>query len=238
MIYNFENKFINVLEQIYKDKYNFSDELKYFHKLLESQLISDEEKILNNQIKIIGNDRNSIFYNDYHQFIDNNDIFNKVYHKFINDYIKPLFLDEDKIVIQKTPNLRISFPNTTAIGKHIYENENDNVIGLHKDSDFGHHEDEINIIIPITNMFETNSIYYEPEINSNISTDYFINLKLKTNEFFVDKFNKKLHFNKINKTQVTRLSLDFRIIPFHKYIKNINFFKGTKFDLDNYYIIL
>jgi hypothetical protein len=37
---------------------------------------------------------------------------------------------------------------------------------------------------------------------------------------------------------VTRLSLDFRIIPYHKYIENIDFFTYTKFDLNKYYIVL
>ena len=49
-------------------------------------------------------------------------------------------------------------------------------------------------------MFDTNSIYYEPEINSTISTNNYLNLKLDINDFFVVKFNQLLHFNKINKT--------------------------------------
>ena len=134
------------------------------------------------------------------------------------------------------PNLRISFPNLTAIGKH--KHDNDDVIGIHKDSDFGHHEDEINFIIPITDMFETNSLYYEPCIHSNVSTDDFLNLKLNTNEYFIGKFNKLLHFNKINKTGYTRMSLDFRIIPYENYMKNINYFENTKFELGKYYIVL
>jgi hypothetical protein len=237
-IYCFENKFINVLKDIYKKKYNFIYETEHFHRILENSEHFDENESLHiKKIKEIGfNDRNSIFYKDYHDFIDNNDLFNNVYFDFINDYVKPLY--GSKIIVQKTPNLRISFPDSTAIGKHKYEKIDNNVIGLHKDADFGHHESEINFIIPITEMFETNSIYYEPYENSNLSKDDYSNLKLNTNEYFIGKFNKLLHFNKINKTGFTRISLDFRIIPYEKYMKNIDYFKGTKFELGNYYIAI
>lgn len=234
----FDNNFINMIQKVYSDKYGFSQELKNFHMILNEPFISDDEKTSTQRIKIIGNDRTSVFYDDYHNFIDKTSFFNDIYHKFISDYVKPLYAVDDKIVVQKTPNLRISFPNTTAIGKHVNENESENVIGLHKDSDFGHHESEVNFIIPLTNMFDTNSIYYEPHIGSGLSTNEFLNLKLSSNEFFICKFNQLLHFNKINDTGVTRMSLDFRIIPYDKYVENEGYFKNTKFELGRYYIVL
>jgi len=87
-------------------------------------------------------------------------------------------------------------------------------------------------------MFETNSIYYEPSTESKISTDNYINLILEKDEFFIVKFNNLLHFNKINKTGFTRISLDIRIIPYEKYMNNLYYYKNTKFELGKYYIIL
>jgi len=238
LITMFKNDFIYMIQKVYSDKYGFANELCNFHRILNGPSISDDEKASMQCIKIIGNDRGSVFYDDYHNFIDNTSAFNDIYHKFISDYVKPLYAVGDKIVVQKTPNLRISFPNTTAIGKHLNENESDNVIGLHKDSDFGHHESEVNFIIPLTDMFDTNSIYYEPYIRSGLSTDEFLNLKLSSDEFFICKFNQLLHFNKINNTGVTRMSLDFRIIPYDKYVENEEYFKNTKFEIGKYYIVL
>jgi len=232
MIHSFDNNFITAIKKIYKEKYNFNKELNCFHQILDSELINKEEKKICLEMKELGiNDRNSIFYDDYHYFVDNNNLFNEIYYKFIEEYIKPFY--GNKIIVQKTPNLRISFPNATAIGKNKNETTND-IIGIHKDSDFGHHEDEINFIIPIT---ETNSLYYEPSPYSNEKYENYINLKLNTNEFFIGKFNKLLHFNRINKTEFTRFSLDFRIIPYESYFKNLDYFKNTKFELEKYYII-
>lgn len=238
MIGSFENKFIFVVKEIYETRYGFIDDLKYFHKVLESSLISDEDKTSNAVLKELGKDRNSVFYDDYHKFIDADERFNEIYHGFITKHITPIYGVDSKIVVQKTPNLRISFPKLTALGKRKEEDKKDNIIGLHKDSDFGHHEEEINFIIPITDMFETNSIYYEPFFNSDLPKYQYINLSIKTDEYFTVKFNQLLHYNKINETGVTRISLDFRIIPYDKYMNNIKNFEGTKFELGKYYIII
>jgi len=237
MINTFNNNFVNIIKKIYKDVYNFSDELHVFHDVINSQQFTDETRQEILAIKLLGqNDRESIFYKNYHEFIDSSNTFNNAYFQFVNDYIKPLFSDGSPIVIQKTPNIRISFPNSAAIGK--FEQENGDVIGLHKDSDFGHHSDEINIVIPITKMFDTNSIYYEPTPDSNMSTDNYINLNLKTNEFFIGNFNKLLHYNRLNNTGSTRISLDFRIIRYNDYMRNLKSFENTKFEIGKYYIII
>jgi hypothetical protein len=238
MISEFINNFSDILKYIYKEKYGFTDDLKNFHTILESSSISDVDKKNNMIMKVLGKDRNSIFYDDYHRFIDTDKRFNDIYYSFINEHIKPIYGIDGKIVVQKTPNLRISFPKMTALGKRREEDEKDNIIGLHKDSDFGHHEEEINIIIPVTNMFETNSIYYEPYVNSNLSKNQYLNLNIKTSEYFTVKFNQLLHYNKINETGATRISLDFRIIPYDKYMNNIDTFNGTKFELGKYYIVI
>ena len=233
----FINNFISEFKFFLKKKYNYENDLDDIHKILESHLLSNDDKEYHSSIKILGiNDRNSIFNKDYHKYVDTSGSFNDTYFNFINKYIKPLFPDEEKLVIQKTPNLRISFPNLTAIGKRLEENSD--IIGLHKDADFGHHIEEINIIIPITNMFDSNSVYFEPEINSIIKFEDYKNLKIDTNQFFIGKLNQLRHYNKINKTNKTRISLDLRVIPYSKYIKNLKDFKGTKFEIGNYYIII
>lgn len=239
--FTFVNNFIPMLKQYFKKVFNFSCELNSIHELLNSNKLTNEEKAYHSIIQEIGvNDRNSIFIKNFHQFIDSNSSFNDIYIEFIKTYIKPLFPKEDKLVIQKTPNLRISFPNSTAIGKNEKKDPNTNIIGLHCDADFGHHCEEVNFIIPITEMMDTNSIYYEPLENSEIKYEDYENLKLSENEFFMVKFNKLKHFNKINKTNKTRISLDLRIIPYSKYIENELFFKNTKFDWksNDYYCVL
>jgi hypothetical protein len=235
--YNFENKFINLLSNLFKTEFNFNDNLNNLHLLQLSNNISDDDKKNLFIMKNIGvNDRKNILINKFHQYVDNNCSFNNEYINFIKSYIKPMFTNEDKIIIQKTPNLRISFPNLTAIG--TYKNDRDDIIGLHNDAEFGHFNGEINCIIPLTKMYDTNSIYYEPYINSYIDLQNYNSLNLDENEFGLIYLNQLKHYNKINKTENTRVSFDIRIIPYSLYMTNIDFFKNTKFELDKYFIVI
>jgi len=235
-IENCENPFIQHIQNIFRKNYNFTGPLDTLHEILDSTLIPEDQKEYHKQLHDWNNDRNSIFVKQFHQYVDENPEFNETYHTFMKAYAKPLFPPEDTIVIQKTPNIRFHFPNTAAIGKDPKDPEN--IIGLHCDSNFGHNENELNLIIPITPMYETNSIYYETEIDSNMDPNDFENLTLETNQVFEVYFNKLRHCNKINKTGKTRISFDIRIIPYTKYMENLDFFQGTKFELGKYYIVL
>jgi len=237
MIIKFDNTFIKIMKKWINDEFYFNNDLSNLHLVLNN--LKECDKMFFSKIQQLGiNDRNSIFINKFHSFIDNdtNNEFLNNYYEFIKIYIKPLFSNEEKLVIQKTPNLRLSFPNLTAIGLKIDDPKN--IVGLHKDSNFGHHCEEINFIIPITKMYDTNSIYYEPTINSNLSYDKYLNLKLNTDEILMEIFNQKLHYNKINDTDKTRISFDFRVIPYSKYMENLQYFTNTKFDLGKYYIVV
>jgi hypothetical protein len=134
------------------------------------------------------------------------------------DVYEDSFENSDELLILLIINLRISFPGSTAIGKRDIDPSAD-IIGIHRDAEFNHSCEEINFIIPLTDMYDTNSIYYEQSINSNIHSENFLNLNITPNNFFMCYFNKLLHYNRINTTGKTRMSLDFRIIPYSKYIE-------------------
>jgi hypothetical protein len=153
----------------------------------------------------------------------------------MSTHIKPLYKNKP-ILIQKTPNLRISFPNLTAIGKS--QIDNDETVGLHNDANFGHSEHETNVIIPLTKMYDSNSIFFEPAINSNIDVTEYNNLKLDEDQIFIGYFNKLNHYNKVNLTGSTRVSFDIRVILYDDYLQNESKFIGTKFEIGNYFVLI
>jgi hypothetical protein len=236
-IHSFENPFTTIIEQIFAEAYHYTGELDELHQLLESPTdLTQEEKEYHRHLHEWRKDRDSIFVKKFHEFVDKNTIFNETYYHFLRTQILPLFPNETKIVVQKTPNIRFSLPENAAIG--FDPKDPDNIVGLHCDNDFGHHETEMNFVVPITSMFDTNSIYYEPHLNSNIDPLQFENLILHKYEFVQAYFNKIRHCNRINKTNKTRISFDIRVIPYSKYQENLSDFKGTKFELGKYYIVL
>jgi hypothetical protein len=236
-IHSFENPFPTLIENAFEQAYKYTGRLEDLHQLLSlPDYLTEEEKDYHRHLHEWTKDRNSIFVKKFHEFVDKNTIFNETYYHFLRSQILPLFPGETKLVVQKTPNIRFSLPDNAAIG--FDPNDPDNIVGLHCDSDFGHHETEMNFVVPITSMFDSNSIYYEPRPNSNVDPIHFENLVLNTNEFVQAYFNKIKHCNHINRTNNTRISFDIRVIPYSKYQANLDYFKGTKFELGKYYIVL
>lgn len=225
-IQSYDNKrynFNNIIKKIYEDNFNCDLELENIHDLLKTNLINKKDKEYYLEIPYFGiNDRQSIFVKIFHKYYDTNDDFSNLYTEFILNYIKPSFFpNEEYIVVQKTPNIRFHLPNCSNIGKRNSD-PNNYIIGLHYDNEFNHDENEINLILPITNMYDTNSIYFEPYEKSNKSFDEYCNLKLNNNNIAFLYLNKWKHFNRINTTNKTRISFDIRIIPFSKYSNNNN----------------
>ena len=237
---NNKYNFYDCLYPYYKKKYPSLDLFKNIHDILNTNDVSEEDKkFYDIKIPEFGvNDRKSFLIRDFHNFIDNDTSFYKLYESFIINVIKPIFTYEHKLVVQKTPNIRFHLPNCSNIGKRSID-KYDNVIGLHCDSEFFHPNEEINIVLPITDMYDSNSIYYEPYPESNINVYEYNNMVLSKNYFYMGNLNKCKHYNKINTTSITRISMDLRIIPFSKFNTNNNssVTNNVKFDIGNYYTL-
>ncbi len=241
--YHFDNKvydFSKILLNYYNDKYGTKiDSLEKFHEILDIFTHEEREDLL--KINLFGvNDRKSIFIKDFYSFIDNDPTFINLYNDFVRNIIKKIhFPKEKQILFQTTPNLRISFPGSTSIGSRPgYDPEG--VVGLHTDGEFGHLDEELNFIIPLTLMFETNSVYYEPEIESNFDhIDYNV-VTLSKNQYFTGKLNKLKHYNRVNITGQTRVSLDIRVIPSSQYKESevCSVSSHKKFVVGDYYSIM
>lgn len=235
-IHSCENPFPEILKEMFSLSFQYTDSLDQIHTLLDSPILSEEEKNYHKHLHEWKKDRDSIFVKRFHEYVDKYTRFQDTYHQFIHHYIKPLFPKETHVAIQKTPNIRFSLPQTAAIG--FDPNDPPEIVGLHCDRDFGHHPTEQNFIIPITQMEGSNSIYYEPSPQSNVHPFQFENLSLQTNEFAQAYFNQIRHCNRINQTTHTRISFDIRVIPFSQYQQHLSDFKDTKFELGKYYVVI
>jgi hypothetical protein len=230
------NPFPDILQEMFSLFFNYREPLDQIHELLDTTILSQQEKDYHKQLHEWKKDRESIFVKRFHEYVDKYTRFQDEYHQFIRKNIKPLFPEETHLAVQKTPNIRFSLPQNAAIG---YDpNDPPEIVGLHCDRDFGHHPTEQNFIIPITSMFSTNSIYYDPAESDTTDPLQFIPLSLQTTQFAQAYFNQIRHCNRINQTDKTRISFDIRIIPFSKYQQNLSNFQGTKFELGKYYVVL
>ena len=184
-----------------------------------------------------------MFSNDvstyFHKILYNSPYYSEllnVYYKFIKTNIFQFFPDEKYLVVQKDPGFRVCAPNNTALGLRENENECD-IIGMHTDGEYNHPDTEINFIIAVTEMFGKNSVFMETQPNMGD----FKAINMKWNEYLMFYGNKCRHYNMKNDTGQSRVSLDFRVIPFSKYDPNYNkvsVHASRKFLIGDYFILM
>ena len=134
------------------------------------------------------------------------------------------------MIVQKLPNIRIHIPNGIAVKRWHCDSDKD-----HK-----HPLGEVNCVLPLTNMYENNSVWRE----SLPGKGDFKPFNLRAGELIYWNGNTCIHGNKVNNSSKTRISFDFRIFPhkeYDKYIskpfdkKNSTATMGTKFLIGEYY---
>jgi hypothetical protein len=227
IIFNFDQK-----------KYNFTDLfLKHLSGLhidnlqeLHNQL---PKTLLNKNVVTSKDDQAVPIYEILYNIFDSDSLkdtkssndFWSIYIEFIHFLSVEIF--HEKLVYQKKPTLRVQFPNNKA------------VFGFHRDRDYNHPVEEINIWIPMTQAFNTNAMWMESEFDKE---DYSpVNL-VEGQGLIFDSGLK--HGNKINKENLTRMSFDFRVIPISKWKPNkhpknkASLNRNLEFKIDSYYEVM
>ena len=170
-----------------------------------------------------GKDSDTVFHTKFYDKMRNGwPEFLGSYQKFIREFIAPLVGANDRIIYQKWPTFRVHLPNNVAVG------------GWHRDSDYNHPPGEINFIVALTPMFESNTTIAESEPGK---MD-FHQLELEPGQVVRFDGNRCTHGNLPNKTGVTRVSFDFRVLMPEDYDSSYgqtSLSKGNKFLIGHYY---
>lgn len=158
------------------------------------------------------------------RYYDNGAEFLALYRDFVREVIKPLFPDEEKLVFQRIPTFRVQLRDNVGVG------------AFHRDRDYNHTPHEINFHLPFTDTNEQNSIWLESEEGKE---DYTPQITKYGELLVFDGCNLK-HGNKVNTSPHTRVSVDFRVIPFSQYEDSdggsVNM--GMKFKIGEYFDVV
>ncbi len=163
---------------------------------------------------MLGKDTHTEFHKAFYSKLDSGwEELTELYNKFASEVILP-YLGLEEAMLQVYPNFRVQLPDNVA------------VVVEHYDSDSKHHHPngEINFIVALTDMFDTNTIWTEKDCRFR----NFVPLEQKAGECTSFGGNTHKHFNKINKTGVSRVSFDFRILPLNYYNPNTSLESVTK----------
>ncbi len=148
----------------------------------------------------VGHDSSTIFHDAfYNKYRSGWEQLEGLYYVFIKKIIAPTI--GEGFLYQKFPTFRVHLPGNIAVGR------------FHKDAEFGHPKGEQNYIVPLTNSFDTGSMWLE----SGPDKADFIPVPLELGNLVSFNGNQLTHGNKVNETGKTRVSMDFRILPLSKY---------------------
>ena len=145
--------------------------------------------------------------------------FNPLYLELV-DHLKERF-GYDEIVYQKIPTFRAHLVDNVGVGE------------WHKDRAYEHGTTEVNFWLPFVDTHGTNTIWLESIEDKGDYRPY----EVKYGEILVFDGANLTHGNKINKTMVSRSSVDFRMVDPKKFKPNT---KGsinmkTPFDIGGYF---
>ena len=144
------------------------------------------------------------------------------YRLFIKNEVAPNVQTSEGLIYQKWPTFRFNLPDNVAVG------------GWHTDSEYNHPPNEINFIVPMTPMFESNATIAESEPGKRD----FHQIECVPGEYVRFNGNECMHGNIPNRTGVTRVSFDFRIMRIEDYdaqSKNKSLTMGKEYKVGGYY---
>jgi hypothetical protein len=156
-----------------------------------------------------------VFYRAY-------DEIRPLYERFLREWLAPRY-DED-ICVQRVPSFRVHYPHATASRE------------FHRDSDYNHQPGTVNYWMPLTEAFETNSVWIETEPGA----EEFHPVRLTPGHILRFDALRLKHGSLPNETGLSRVSFDFRVIPLssHRYSGLRSGSSGVPLELGGYYMLL
>ena len=185
--------------------------LEYLQKLYNSEILnelhfeSEDFKKFNN-IKGSLDDRETDLHKIFYKEIKSNSEFKELYCNFIKDIYQEFFPDEQLLIYQSYPSIRLQYDNSITVPPHCDSDS----LGCHP---LG----ERNFLIPITNMENTNTIYLESEPEKGD----FEPVNMNYGDLLFFNGNKCIHYNVKNKEGKLRISFDFRILTLKDYMNYV-----------------
>merc|ERR1711865_188078 len=141
--------------------------------------------------------------------------FMHLYRDFVSAVVLPLFDEPSgEFAIQKEPCIRVHVPGGTVLGRR--EDETGEHVGVHRDMDYGHQDGEVTFVVALTPMYGSNSVWAE----TSSDCGDFGPFTMEYGHFRCWNSAHCRHFNKVNETEVARMSFDFRVIPMSRYQDN------------------
>ena len=201
---SFSKEYEDEIIQYNTEIFNFSNVLENLFKVSSLKNIHNEVENLKGFDGDLGRDSQSTMHDLFYTTIKKEDsILRQLWDRFLFEVVLRNFGNEESYIVQKLPNIRIHIPGAKAIHRWHCDT----------DQDHRHPLGEINCILPLTEMYESNSVWRESRPN----LGDFKAFELSFGDLVFWNGNTCIHGNKVNKTDITRVSFDFRLLSKRNY---------------------
>jgi ectoine hydroxylase-related dioxygenase (phytanoyl-CoA dioxygenase family) len=185
--------------------------------ILEQEDLENLHKVEEYKVLSREQDQKTVWHQKYYENF--REKFNALYLELVKE-IKEQFGYEE-IVYQKIPTFRVQLVNNLGVGE------------WHKDRTYNHGVTEVNFWMPFTDTYGNNTIWIESKEDLGDYSPYDV----KYGEILIFDGANIQHGNKINDTEDTRVSVDFRLVDPQKFIPtkagSINM--NASFDIGGYF---
>ena len=204
------------------NKYKFKEQIENLFRVSDLSTIHNTWKsdyeLLNDHTK----DQATVYHRRFYDKAKEETNFYDIYKLFIEQEIRPLF--NESIIYQTIPTFRTHLPNNLGVAE------------FHRDRDYSHSPNEINVFLPMTEAKNTNTIWSESEEGK----EDFSPMRANYGDYYIWIGANLLHGNKTNTSNKTRISIDFRFMPESKYknTNQISITNKTKMTIGEYFTLL
>jgi len=192
------------------------DDLYKLHDLKKYKMFSREK------------DQSSKWHKIFYSNIRSEGTFYQLYEEFLAQIVKPRYNGED-IVYQRIPTFRVHLAGNIAVGEYHKDK-------FYRKKEWAEKVKETNYYLPFTDTNESNTIWSESQEDKGD----FSPMLLKYGECMEWDGSNLMHGNKVNDSQETRVSVDFRVMPRSMYVDSnyttIN--TKTRFAIGGYYEVI
>ena len=201
-------------------KYNFVKEIEKLYGVNDLSEIHNQwsDAVQYGVLNDVKTDQMTVYHEKFYTEVSNTNFYD-IYLSFIKDFIKPII--EEDFLYQKVPTFRVHQPFNLAVAE------------FHSDADYSHSEYERNFYLPMTKAWGNNTIWVE----SKKDKKDFKPMVADVGDVWLWNGSNLLHGNKLNDTNKSRVSVDFRILPLTKYEESsmTSFTNQVKMNIGNYW---
>ena len=182
------------------NKYDFVNQIESLYGISDLSMVHSQwsDAVEYEVLDDVETDQKTVYHKKFYKASHQTNFYD-VYKSFIEEFVKPIV--NEKFLYQRIPTFRVHQPSNLAVA------------AFHKDSDYSHSEHEINFYLPLTKAWGNNTIWTESEVGKK---DYNP-IEANVGELWMWNGANLLHGNKINDTGVSRVSVDFRVLPMRYY---------------------